>query len=97
MNGPSEFNISGSFKDWDVTQRLAEITVPTLVLAGRHDELSPEAQADMARRIPGAEFEVFENGSHMAFWDDRDKFMKTMRGFLNRVDATLEDEPQIGV
>lgn len=97
MNGPSEFNISGSFKDWDVTQRLAEITVPTLVLAGRHDELSPEAQADMARRIPGATFEVFENGSHMAFWDDRDNFMKTMRAFLNRVDATREDERQIEV
>src|SRR5579871_5882185 len=30
MNGPSEFHVIGVLKDWDVTERLSEIRVPTL-------------------------------------------------------------------
>src|SRR5207244_3334493 len=38
MNGPSEFHCIGSLKDWDITDRLGEIAVPTLLVSGRHDE-----------------------------------------------------------
>jgi proline iminopeptidase len=31
MNGPSEFTVVGTLKDWDVTDRLGEIGVPTLL------------------------------------------------------------------
>ncbi len=38
-----------------VTQRLAEITVPTLVLAGEQDQVVPLASSELvAERIPGA-------------------------------------------
>jgi proline-specific peptidase len=36
MNGPSEFHVIGPIKDWDRTDRLSEIHVPTLILSGRH-------------------------------------------------------------
>lgn len=86
MNGPSEFNISGAIKDWDVTGEIQRIEVPVLVLAGRHDELSPEAQEDMAREFPKGEFVVLENGAHMPFFDDREPFMAAARDFLSRVE-----------
>ena len=39
MNGPSEFTVTGRFRDWDVFDRLGEIHVPALVMGGRHDEI----------------------------------------------------------
>ena len=47
MQGPNEFVITGTLKDWDITGRLAEIEVPTLITAGAHDEFTPrQAQVD---------------------------------------------------
>ena len=34
MQGPNEFVITGTLKDWDITGRLGEIDVPTLITAG---------------------------------------------------------------
>jgi len=44
MNGPSEFHIIGSCKDWQSKDRLHEIRVPTLLVSGRHDEATPALQ-----------------------------------------------------
>jgi L-proline amide hydrolase len=35
MNGPSEFHVVGSLKDWQVTDRLGDIEAPTLILSGK--------------------------------------------------------------
>ncbi len=37
MNGPNEFTIIGTIKDWNVTPRLGEIRIPTRVTAGRYE------------------------------------------------------------
>jgi proline iminopeptidase len=87
MNGPSEFNITGIIKDWDVRGELAEIEVPVLAIAGWYDELSPESQEDMAGLVPNGEFALVPEGAHMAFWDDRAAFMTATRAFLRRVDS----------
>ncbi len=41
MWGPSEFHATGTLQEWDVTDRLGEIRVPTLITAGRYDEATP--------------------------------------------------------
>ena len=41
MNGPSEFHVIGTLKGWDITDRLHEITTPTLLVSGRYDEATP--------------------------------------------------------
>jgi len=38
MFGPSEFHATGLLKDWDITDRLPEIDVPTLVTSGQYDD-----------------------------------------------------------
>jgi proline iminopeptidase len=50
---------------WTLMDRLGEITVPTLVLAGRHDFLfPPEHQAILAERLPDARLELIERAGH---------------------------------
>ncbi|EFG75442.1 proline-specific peptidase [Mycobacterium parascrofulaceum ATCC BAA-614] len=82
MFGPSDFHIVGTIRDWDVFDRLAEIALPTLILAGRFDECVPEHMWAMHRRIPGSRFEFFESSAHMPFIEEPDKFDRVMRDFL---------------
>ena len=58
MFGPSDFHIVGSIRSWDVFDRLPEITLPTLIVAGRFDECAPEHMWGMHRRIRGSRFEL---------------------------------------
>ena len=37
-NGPSEFFITGSLKDWDIQDGLHKIKVPCLLVNGKYDE-----------------------------------------------------------
>ncbi|HET9892823.1 MAG TPA: proline iminopeptidase-family hydrolase, partial [Mycobacterium sp.] len=87
MFGPSDFNIVGTIRDWDVVERLNEIAVPTLVLAGRYDECVPEHMWEMHQRIAGSRFELFESSAHMPFIEEPDKFDAVMRDFLHTHDA----------
>jgi proline-specific peptidase len=87
MFGPSDFRIVGSIRDWDVVDRLGEITVPTMLLAGRFDECSPEHMREMHGRIAGSRFVFFESSSHMPFVEEPDRFDQVMREFLERHDA----------
>jgi len=84
MNGPNEFTIVGTIKDWDATARLGEIRVPTLVTAGRYDEITPLVAESIHRGIRGSQFELFENSSHLAFWEERPRYMEVLRAFLDR-------------
>ena len=87
MWGPSEFGpVTGNLDGWDVTDRLKEITVPTLLTVGRHDEMWPSHMEDMRAQMPDAELVIFEHSSHMAFVEERDAYMATMRRFLDRVE-----------
>jgi proline-specific peptidase len=88
MNGPNEFIITGSLKDWDRTARLGEITVPTLVTVGRHDEIGPACARTLQRGIPGAELQLFEHSSHTAHLEETEAFLATVRAFLGRVEAS---------
>lgn len=87
MNGPSEFTVTGNFKDWDVTDRLGEIRVPTLILGGEHDEARPAHMRDMHERVPNSELVVFEEASHLCFYEKREEFMATVNDFLDRIES----------
>ena len=88
MNGPTEFTVTGNFKDWDVTDRLGEIRVPTLILGGEDDEARPAHMRAIHERIDGSEIEIFPDASHLCFYEQRDAFMTKVNGFLDRVEAS---------
>ena len=52
-------------RGWSVMDRLGEITVPTLVMAGHDDFLfPPESQALLAAGIPDAQLRIIERAGH---------------------------------
>ncbi len=87
MQGPNEFVITGTLKDWDITGRLGEIAVPTLVTSGRHDECTPRQAEIVHRGIPGSEWVVFEDSSHMQFVEEPEHYLDVLDDFLTRVEA----------
>ena len=87
MNGPSEFHVIGVIKDWDRTDRLSEIRVPTLITSGRFDESTPRINEVLHKGIAGSEWVLFENSSHMAHVEERALYIPTIRSFIERVEA----------
>jgi proline-specific peptidase len=87
MQGPNEVVITGTLSDWDITDRLAEIDVPTLVTTGRYDECTPKQAEIVHRGIAGSEWVVFENGSHMQFVEEPERYLEVLDDFLTRVEA----------
>jgi len=85
-NGPSEFHVIGSFRDWSALGRLGQIRVPALVISGRYDEATPKVQEDLVAGIGEVEQVVLEESSHMPFWEQRDAYMTAVDDFLRRHD-----------
>jgi L-proline amide hydrolase len=86
MNGPSEFHCIGSLKTWDITDRLPEIATPTLLVSGRHDEATPHIVEQIHSRIGGAEWQLFEESSHMPHVEEPDAFLARVEAFLATID-----------
>jgi L-proline amide hydrolase len=86
MNGPSEFHCIGSLKTWDITERLHEISTPTLLVSGRHDEATPHIVEQIEYRTPGAQWRLFEQSSHMPHVEEPEAFLEAVEGFLKTVD-----------
>jgi proline iminopeptidase len=87
MFGPSDFHIVGTIRDWDVIDRLPEITMPTLLLAGRYDECSPDHMREMHEHIKGSRFEFFDKSAHLPFIEEPDRFDTVLRDFLRQQDS----------
>ncbi len=82
MNGPSEFHVIGTLRDWTIEDRLPLITAPTLVMSGRFDEATEACVRPYAQRIPGARQVVFAHSSHMPHVEETAAVMDTVGGFL---------------
>jgi len=85
MNGPNEFTIIGTIRDWDVTDQLPTIRVPTLVTVGRYDEVTPRVAESIHRGIRGSKLVRFEKSAHLAMWEERSHYIGVVRDFLDRV------------
>jgi L-proline amide hydrolase len=86
MNGPSEFHVIGSIRDWQSKDRLGEIDVPTLLVSGRHDEATPALQQVLLDGIAGSEWVCFEESSHMPHVEERERYMQVVGDWLVRYD-----------
>jgi proline-specific peptidase len=86
MQGPSEFTITGTIKDYDVTDRLKEITVPTLFTVGQYDEVRPEAVRLYQSLVAGAALTVIENAAHLTMHDEPERYVQVLREFLHRIE-----------
>jgi proline iminopeptidase len=68
---------------WTVMDRLGEISMPTLVLAGRDDfQFPPEHQEALAAGIPGARLEIIEGAGHNAPTERPAEVIQAVRRFM---------------
>jgi L-proline amide hydrolase len=86
MNGPSEFHCIGTLKTWDITDRLHEISTPTLLISGRYDEATPHIVEQIHTRIPGAQWQLFEQSSHSPHLEEPEAFLAAVEAFLKTID-----------
>lgn len=87
MQGPSEFTITGTFKDYDVTGQLKDIKVPTLYTVGEFDEADPATVKRFASLTPGAKVVVIPGAAHITTWDNPTAMTAAVRDFLRHVDS----------
>ena len=85
MQGKSEFQVTGNFKDWERWDRLHEIKVKALTIGARYDEMDPEDMKRMATLMPNATSAICPNGSHMALWDDQAIYFQHLLAYLKTV------------
>ncbi|WP_225800780.1 proline iminopeptidase-family hydrolase [Streptomyces sp. NK15101] len=84
--GGTEWNLTGSLKDWDVTGRLGEIDLPVLVTSGRHDVATPALVRPLAEGIRGAEWVVFEESAHIPSAEEPGRYRRVLADFLAAAD-----------
>ena len=74
---------SRNLPDYDLRSRLHEIQIPTLVVVGRHDWITPvSASEEIAAGIPNSELVIFENSGHSPQLEENNHFITTVRNFL---------------
>lgn len=86
MNGPNEFFVIGTLRNWSVIGRLSAIDVPTLLVSGRYDEATPATVQPFKDGIKGARWEIFESSSHMPHVEEKEKCMQVVGDFLDQND-----------
>ena len=94
MNGPNELVIIGNLKDWNRTDRLSEIGIPTLILAGRYDEVTPACSETIHQGIRDSKFVIFEKSSHIPHIEEESKYLQVVSRFLAQVDVKATDVSQ---
>jgi pimeloyl-ACP methyl ester carboxylesterase len=79
------FGFSQLLPGWTVMDRLSEIKVPTLVLAGRHDfQFPPEHQAMLADGLPDVQLEIIERAGHNAPIERSAEVIQIVRRFMRQ-------------
>jgi pimeloyl-ACP methyl ester carboxylesterase len=79
----SDFLACDSF---DVMQKIGKIHVPTLLICGAEDRMTPVKFSNYLRdHIGGARLEIFAGAGHMVMIEKPDKTAKVLEEFLNSI------------
>ena len=88
MQGPSEFGIidKATLHDWNRSEDLPKIDVPTLTIGGTYDTMDPKHMEWMAGEVQNGRYLHCPNGSHLSQYDDQKAYMNGVVKFLKDVD-----------
>ena len=87
MWGPTEFSATGNLLDFDVTNRLHEIDVPVLFIAGQFDEARPERVAEFQKLIPGSKLTIILDAAHSTLSKKPNEYRNVVETFLDSVEG----------
>lgn len=79
----ANYMMAKEIPNYDVRAGLPSINVPTLVIAGRYDWVTPVSQSQaIMDELPGAQLVIQENSGHMGFIEETDGYLAAIRAFL---------------
>lgn len=93
MNGPSEFHVIGTLKDWSVVDRVHAITAPTLLISGKFDEATIACVQPFLEGIPDVRWHIFGKSSHMPHVEESRECLALVAGFLDRYPSHPQETP----
>lgn len=93
MWGPSEFQPTGTLKNYDRVNQLSKVKVPTLFLVGEHDEARPETVQRYAGKIKGAVAQIIPDASHSLLIETPKQVLPAVAAFLRAVETPAPRKP----
>ena len=70
---------------FDLRDKLTSIDVPVLILAGRHDWITPPSQSEfMHEHLPNSELVIFEKSAHWVYIEEEELFLEKVNDWLSR-------------
>lgn len=80
--GADIFHLTEQYADWNVVDRLPEITVPVLVYHGEHDEAGFECMEPLLASLPHVEGVVIPEASHVPHMERPEVTLRLIEDFL---------------
>lgn len=79
----NQYFVMNELNRYNVSEKLREISTPTLVIGGKYDvHVSPEWSIMMAEKIPNAQLIMMEQSGHFPWLDEPDLFFETIQKFI---------------
>ena len=92
MWGPTEFHATGNLLNFDVTDRLHEIDVPVMFIAGEFDEARPERVAEFQKLVPGSKMTVIMDAAHGTLSKKPQEYKSVIEHFFDSVEAGMKQK-----
>ena len=80
----SNYTFKHLLPQYDVRPQLPACEVDTLIIAARHDWITPVSQAEEIQKLmPNAKLHIFEKSGHMPFIEEQGDYIQLVSHFLN--------------
>jgi proline iminopeptidase len=82
--GAFRHSFTACIPNYNVLDRLSEISTPTLILSGREDWITPPAQGGerLHAGLPNSELVIFEESGHFPFIDEPQRFNAVVKDWV---------------
>lgn len=69
-------------RNWSAAEASKKISVPTLVINGTNEGATDESIKPFLDNIKGVKYVKFHHSTHMALYEEKDLFLKTVAEWL---------------
>lgn len=90
MQGPSEFTVTGTLRDYERTEDLKELALPVLYTCGEFDTCTPSTTEYFHRMTPGSEMIIFADASHEHHLEKPEEYLVKVGEFIRRAERGLK-------
>ena len=87
MWGPTEFTATGTLLDYDRTDRLHELGMPVLLIAGEFDEARPATMEEFSDLIPNSEVQILPDAGRVGMVDKPGEYATIVNTYLAKIES----------